>query len=122
MRTNTRALLALAQEVVEREGCEVPSIRWYYRDHPGSSGCTYTGSARHRGIALTLGTDHACARIVLLHELAHWLTPEDRGHGVVFWETAFRLYREAGIGWATIHKWECCSSRRAHKMHLASST
>lgn len=52
-----------------------------------SSGVTYPTR-----IGITAGTDRKDQKLVLLHELAHWLTPKEH-HSVVFWEKAFELYR-----------------------------
>jgi hypothetical protein len=113
-------LVDLVDLTVAEEGCERPPIRWHFAPCTYSSGTTYHDRAR--GIAITLGTDRLDRKLVVLHELAHWLTPEDAGHGRVFWTTAMRLYRRHGIGWATIHRLECQVHRAgtlAHKTHRA---
>jgi hypothetical protein len=55
-------------------------------------------------ISVTAGTDELDQRLTLLHELAHWLGPQQRRrrgrtahHDAVFYATAFRLYGAHGI-------------------------
>lgn len=54
-----------------------------------SSGCTNS-----KRIAITVGSSRKDARLVLLHELSHWLCPKGEHHGKLFWDLAFELYRK----------------------------
>lgn len=47
-------------------------------------------------IVVTTGTDRRDQRLVLLHELAHILTPKAH-HGPAFWDQAWSLYRRYGV-------------------------
>ena len=59
----------------------------------GSSGRYYgPWKGRIARIHVTAGTDRADQKLVLLHELAHWLTPKDH-HSPRFWDKAWELYR-----------------------------
>lgn len=115
MKTNVTKLIEMVDRVVEREGIERPPIRWHFREAKYTTGTTW--HKRNRGIALTLGTDHLEARVVTLHEIAHWMTPKHH-HDAEFWRVAFWLYRCEGIGWDTIHRVEC-RAKTAHKVHRA---
>ena len=57
----------------------------------GSSG--YATAFR---IHVTAGTDRTDQKLVLLHELAHWLTPKDH-HSPRFWDKAWELFRRYGV-------------------------
>ena len=48
-------------------------------------------------ITITAGTSRMDAKLVVLHELAHWLQPSDTGHSPAFWDKAWELYRQYNI-------------------------
>ncbi len=64
-----------------------------------TSGCHYPDEDRIVVTAGRLRVDH---KLVLLHELAHWLNPPEECHGPAFWDTAWRLYRRSrvSLNWA----------------------
>ena len=49
------------------------------------------------GIRVMVGTDFDDARLVFLHELAHWLVGPRHAHDVAFWQRAWDLYEKYGI-------------------------
>lgn len=55
---------------------------------------TFRGS-----VAVSAGTSEKDAKLVLLHELAHWVCTRGKseGHTVRFWKKAFELYKRYGI-------------------------
>lgn len=50
-------------------------------------------------VRVVAGTNEDDAKLVLLHELAHWVCTRGKavGHTVVFWKKAFELYDRYGI-------------------------
>lgn len=67
---------------------ELPDIRWRHGSANDSSGtCVY-----NRYIVITAGKSRRDARLVLLHEVAHWVTGNE-GHSDNFWRMAFDLFR-----------------------------
>ncbi len=89
----------LALAVCAELGVAPPSVlRWRRSARAASTGLA---SLSRGSIAVTAGIDLADARHTLLHELAHWLTPEGhrrrrRGagihHGAAFYATALPLF------------------------------
>jgi hypothetical protein len=68
----------------------IPEIRWRHSSyHKLSSGVCY----QHNHITITAGKDRRDQKLVLLHELAHWVLPDKEHHGDAFWRLAFELYR-----------------------------
>ena len=65
-----------------------PKLIWRNGSRPSSSGHYYPKKKRIVVTAGTSGKDH---EQVLLHELAHWLTPRSRAHGRRFWQVLYRL-------------------------------
>lgn len=70
-------------------GPGVTTVREVRVVRSGSSGVTWTGQGR---ILVRAGDDLADTRGVLLHELAHWLSPLHESHGRRFYEKAWELY------------------------------
>lgn len=56
-----------------------------------SSGVSYT---KENKISITAGSERKDQKLVLLHELAHLIAPEKEHHGKIFWEIAWKLYRQ----------------------------
>ena len=83
-------------------GVAPPRLSWRRRTSERSSGVTLPDIGQ---ISVRAGSDLLDARLTLLHELAHWLTPTSRParrrrtehHGRAFYATAFELYRRHGI-------------------------
>jgi len=86
---------------LDEEKDDVPNLGWWRARkrktwaglrpaHAMSSGRSWPTKNR---IHVTAGTDRKDQKLVLLHELAHWLSPPTEHHGPTFWDTAWRLYR-----------------------------
>ena len=76
----------------------VPALEWRRGAKSSSSGRTAPRlDNRDKGrIVITAGSDRADAKLVLLHEIGHWLTPMDH-HSDRFWDVAWELYRWAKL-------------------------
>ncbi len=97
----------LVLAVCSAAGVAPPNVlRWRRAAREPSSGLA---SRRAGSIAVTAGTDPADVRHTLLHELAHWLTPEAPPrragrrsrivhHGAAFYATALPLFERHADG------------------------
>ncbi len=72
---------------------ELPDINWRHaKDRRNSSGICHP-----RNITIVKGSNRVDAKLVILHELAHWALPEGsghEGHTPRFWDLAWQLFRE----------------------------
>ncbi len=86
----------LAIRVALDEECvTLPEITWRRSKwNDLSSGHSKNGQ---EAITITAGKDRKDQKLVLLHELAHWLMPGDEHHGSAFWDKAWQLYRRYGV-------------------------
>ena len=75
-------------------GRDVGEWMRHARSQQGTSG-HYRWSVNR--ITLTAGGERQGQKLILLHELAHWLSPRGEHHGDNFWDTAWRLYRRYRI-------------------------
>lgn len=79
-----------------------PRVRW--RRHPhrrlSSGWCNLSTGT----IMIHAGTARRDQRLVLLHEMAHWLV--QAGHTRAFWATAFTLYRRYKVPLHYAHRSE----------------
>lgn len=85
----------LAIKVCKENGSEAsPTITWRRHNSSSSSGTAYYDRAK--GIVVRAGkrAPRWEQKLVLLHEIAHWLRPNKESHSPEFWELAFRLYKE----------------------------
>ena len=64
----------------------LPEVVWR---HGRGGGRAY---ASGRLVLSVAGRPRRAQKLVLLHELAHWLNPKQH-HSSAFWDTAWRLYR-----------------------------
>ena len=48
-------------------------------------------------ITITAGKDRKDQKLVLLHELAHWLMPKNESHSPAFWDKTWQLFRRYGV-------------------------
>lgn len=80
----------LLARVVEDYGQEPIDLSWRRsKAHRTSSGLA--GGRGPRTIHVTAGTERRDQRLVLLHEIAHILTPKEH-HGPEFWRVAWELF------------------------------
>ena len=92
---------SLVAGVCADAGVEPPVLKWRRRRAEHSTGVARRGEGT---ISVRAGSDPLDQRLTLLHELAHWLTPQTRRrtrpavhHGRAFYTVAFALYRRHGI-------------------------
>jgi predicted metal-dependent hydrolase len=71
-----------------------PKLKWRNGSSHWTSG---RFKKRNKTIVVTAGKDDKQHLPVLLHELAHWLTPRSRAHGRRFWQVAFDLYKRYSV-------------------------
>lgn len=80
-----------------------PVVRWSINNSRfHTSGRAYshefTGQRNTKAqLLIVQGTDHEDAKLVLLHELTHWVLPHGEHHGSYFWKTAFEMYTDYDI-------------------------
>lgn len=76
---------------------------WYSKTKSGKPIYVYTKNLKRKRfwgkISVNAGTDINDQRLVLLHELAHWVAGKSKsiGHNTKFWKTAYELYERYGV-------------------------
>ena len=76
---------------------DLPDLLWRRKRNgrQSSSGVTYLPRyERPARIVVVAGSSRIDQKLILLHELAHWLAPPNDHHSPVFWDIAWRLYRQ----------------------------
>jgi predicted metal-dependent hydrolase len=81
---------------------EVPPIRWREsRINMQTAGSTHwegtRANGKHRNISILAGRNVNDARLVLVHELAHWSLPPKCGHNRRFWRRCWEMYERYGV-------------------------
>lgn len=79
---------------------ELPDIKWRRAQRLSSSGVTYPDHIR-----IVAGTSRIDCKMIILHELVHWIFPlkseghiyGHEGHTPRFWDLAWELYRWAKL-------------------------
>jgi predicted metal-dependent hydrolase len=72
---------------------ELPEIKYRHSKRNSTSATCY----QHKYITITAGKDRRDTKMVILHELAHWVLPDNEHHGDNFWRLAFNLYKWQGL-------------------------
>jgi hypothetical protein len=82
----------MVKEVARRRRQPAPAIYWRQTRRRRSAG---SADSFRRGncVSMAAGKDPIDQRLVLLHELAHWLGKPDEGHSLDFWVRAWKLFR-----------------------------
>ncbi len=84
----------IVHEVARARRRRPPTVRWRRRRSLRSAGSADSHQHRDGGaISVAAGRDMIDQRLVLCHELAHWLGKRGEGHSLAFWGRAWRLYR-----------------------------
>ena len=84
----------LVERVCAEAGRRPPLLQWWRREDWTSSGHAAKANGR---LHVTAGTSEQDARLVLLHELAHWLRRGTHAHDRRFWEIAWDLFGRYGV-------------------------
>jgi hypothetical protein len=91
----------LVATVCAEAGRPIPRLTWRRRNRPTSSGVTRQADGV---VAVVAGSDPTDQRLTLLHELAHWISPQLRlrrrrlaHHDGRFYVIAFALYERHGV-------------------------
>jgi hypothetical protein len=110
----------LANKVCKDYGRRPPRIKWTSHDGRWTSGVTSFGNGdTSKHIRIRAGVLDSYTRIVLLHELAHYLSPRRAHHTKAFWLKAWSLYEnyDADLFMACVTEfsyrrksWEYCPS------------
>ena len=93
---------ALTARVCEDYRLPPPNLVWR-RSRPRSARSAgtvdyATGRTFPSGrIVVTAGADRKDAKLVLLHELAHYVAGTEENHNAVYWRMAWTLYRVYGV-------------------------
>lgn len=92
----------LVREVAEQFGITtLPYVKWHEYEFMTSAGWAQSHELGNT-VWIKQGTNPDDARMVLLHELAHWTLPAGESHGDRFWERAFSLYYQYGVPYSTV--------------------
>jgi len=83
----------IVREVARRRRLPPPLLRWRTTRRRRTAGSADSHLRKHPAISIAAGRDPVDQRLVLLHELAHWLSKPDEGHSIAFWTRAWRLFR-----------------------------
>jgi predicted metal-dependent hydrolase len=93
----------LTERVVkENSRRKVPPIAWRKVSRSCSSGkarmySQKSGYMKYSCILIRAGTSEQDQKLVLLHELAHWMCSRGERHSMKFWRLAFDLYAKYGV-------------------------
>ena len=84
----------IVARVCDAAGVDEPEVTWRRSRSSASSSGRYITAERR--LIVTAGSDRRDQRLVLLHELAHHLTPHQH-HNDTFWKAAWRLFERFGL-------------------------
>jgi hypothetical protein len=107
----------ITEQVLEDEGCKrKPTLKLIRKGY----GTCYSGTCYKDRIVLTKGkyAGKKDGKLVLLHELAHWLLPWGEHHSERFWDKAFELYRRYGVPMRYAKNREARYRKKASKAYL----
>lgn len=98
-----------------------PLLRWrtWRRLHSAGSACS-ANSKEDGAISIVSGRNPLDQRLVLCHELAHWLGRAGEGHTDAFWRRAWHLYRRfrVPVYYALAREGDYAGAVEAYRKHL----
>jgi hypothetical protein len=83
----------IVREVARARRRPAPALHWRRSRRRRSAGSADSYMRKHPAISVVAGRDVVDQRLILLHELAHWLGPPGEGHSMAFWIRAWKLFR-----------------------------
>jgi len=84
----------IVSDVAKRHKRRPPELHWRRSRSRRSAGSADPSGGKQRGvISIEAGRDVVDQRLVVCHELAHWLGRPEEGHSSAFWSRAWGLYR-----------------------------
>jgi len=83
----------IVRDVARARRRPAPILRWRKTRRRRSAGSADSHLHKDPVVSMAAGRDVVDQRLVLLHELAHWLGRPDEGHTHAFWVRAWRLFR-----------------------------
>jgi hypothetical protein len=83
----------IVREVARARRRPAPELRWRRARTRRSAGSADSYLHKDAVISIVAGRDVVDQRLVVCHELAHWLGEPDEGHTLKYWLRAWKLYR-----------------------------
>jgi hypothetical protein len=83
----------IVREVARARRQPAPILRWRRTRNRRSAGSAGSYLDKEPSVSVAAGRDPLDQRLVLCHELAHWLGRPDEGHTPAYWQRAWRLFR-----------------------------
>jgi hypothetical protein len=84
----------IVRDAARRRRRRPADLRWRRSRRRRSAGSADSPEGLTNGtISIVAGRDPVDQRLVLCHELAHWLGPPNDGHSPAFWRRAWQLFR-----------------------------
>ncbi len=115
----------IVEEIIEQKQLTTPKIKWikskkfrYYAGYAFSHEIQNLRCEYHIRITIGKKLPRWEQKLILLHELAHYICKKDEHHNEEFWTTAFILYRRYKLPMRKALQHESAYRKRAHKGYL----
>lgn len=84
----------IVREVARARRRRPPELHWRRSRYRRSAGSAIGyAPGQENIISIEAGRDPMDQRLVVCHELAHWMSRPEEGHTSAFWRRAWKLYR-----------------------------
>ena len=113
----------IVREVARARRRPAPILRWRRARTRRSAGSAHSHLQENGSVSIAAGRDPVDQRLVLCHELAHWLSAPDEGHTQTFWSRAWKLYRRyrVPIHYALVREGQYEGAVQAYRAQLRKS-